>query len=124
MLAMKTQACADLMDRSKSLASLGICLAMRRSVRRPIGAADLEAPGAVRPLDDFQREAPDLLQGAAQFRPCIAPISEDMAQPRPSLEDGPQDGWRAVAVLDIGGVDDRADQQAQRVDDDVALASP
>ena len=36
---------------------------------------------------------------------------------------GFQDGRRAVAILNVGGVNDDADQQAQRVDDDVALAA-
>lgn len=48
-----------------------------------------------------------------QFRPCIAAIiGKDMAQPRPAIEYGFQDGRRAVAVLDVGSVNDGADQQA------------
>lgn len=42
---------------------------------------------------------------------------------RPALEDGFQDGRRAVAILDVGSMDDHSDQQAQRIDDDVALAA-
>lgn len=124
MFAMKTQACADSMDRSKFLASLRH-LPSHAKVRSttPSARQDFEAFGAVRPLDDLHRKLADLLQGAPQFRPCIATIGKDMAQPRPALEYGFQDGRRAVAVLDVGGVNDDADQQAQRVDDDVPLAA-
>lgn len=40
-----------------------------------------------------------------------------------AFEDGLQDRWRAVAVLNVGGMDDEPDQQAERVDDDMALAA-
>lgn len=53
---------------------------------------------------------------------AFSAIGKDMAQPRPALECGFQDGRRAVAVLDVAGVNDDADQQAQRVDDDVPFA--
>lgn len=72
------------------------------SLDDPSTRQDLEAFGAVRPLDDLHRELADLLQGAPQFRAGIASISEDMAQPRPALEDGCQDGRRAVAILTWG----------------------
>jgi hypothetical protein len=43
-----------------------------------------------------------------------------MAQPRPALEDRLEDDGGTVAVLDVGGVDDKTDHQAERVDDDMA----
>ena len=46
-----------------------------------------------------------------------------MAQPRPAFEDRFQDESRAVTVLNIGGVDDETNHQAERVDDDVTLAA-
>ena len=46
-----------------------------------------------------------------------------MAQPWPALDDGFQDGRCAVSVLDVGGVNDDSDQQAQRIDDDMPLAA-
>ena len=83
------------------------------SLYDPTARQDLEAFGAVRSLDDFHRELADLLQGVPQFRPGIAAIGEDMAQPRPAFEDRFQDDWRAVAVLNVGGVNNHADQQAK-----------
>src|SRR5690606_2882117 len=47
----------------------------------------------------------------------------DMTQPRPALEDRFQDGGRAVAVLNVGGVNDQPDHEAECVDDDMALAA-
>lgn len=93
------------------------------SLHDPPARQDFEAFGLVRALDDFQRELSDLLQCAPQLRPGIAAIGEDMAQPRPRFENGLQDSWRAVAVLNVGGMDDEPDQQAERVNDDVALAA-
>ena len=89
----------------------------------PIGAARPRNFDVVRSLDDFQRELAHLSQCASQLRPDIAAISKDMAQPRPALEDGFHDRRRAVTVLNVGGVDDEADQQTEHVDDDIALAS-
>lgn len=89
----------------------------------PTARQDLEAFGAVGTLDDFERELADLLQGSPQLRPGIAAIGEDMAQPRPALEDRFQDGGRSVAVLNVGGMDDQPDHEAERIDDDMPLAA-
>jgi len=71
-----------------------------------------ENPG----LCGFDGSLEVLGQPSASSQPCEW-------QPWPALEYGFQDGRRAVAVLDVGGVND-ADQQAQRVNDDVPLAAP
>lgn len=42
------------------------------SLHDPTARQDLEALGAIRSLDDFQRELADLLQGVLQFRSGIA----------------------------------------------------
>lgn len=83
----------------------------------------LEALCLVRSLDDLQREAADPFQRTPQFGARIATIGEDMAQPRPALDDGLEHLRRPVAILDRSAVDDEADQQAKRVDDDVPLAA-
>lgn len=46
-----------------------------------------------------------------------------MAQPRPPLKDSLEGGRGAVAVLDVCCMDDETDQQADRGDDNVALAA-
>ena len=47
-----------------------------------------------------------------------------MAQPREEVVDGFDDQRCAIAVLDIGGVDRGANQQAGSIGHDVALAAP
>jgi hypothetical protein len=83
---------------------------------------ELEAFGFVRPLDDLQGERADLLHRALKLRSGIAAVGEDVSQPRPAFENGPEGSRCAVPVLDIGGVDDETDHQADGVDNDVTLA--
>jgi hypothetical protein len=51
----------------------------------------------------------------------IAAIGEESRQEREGAEQGRHQQRSSVAVLDVGGVDDGAHQQALRVDQDVAL---
>jgi hypothetical protein len=46
-----------------------------------------------------------------------------VAQPWPALENGFEHHWRGVAVLNIGAVHDKSNQETARVGDDVALAA-
>jgi len=73
-------------------------------------------------LDDFDLPASGLGHGFGHFRPLISRIGED-----------PLDEWKvpprltqqiagAVAVLNVGRQNAHAKQQAERVDEDVALA--
>ena len=110
--------------RSKSLASLRHLPShanvlstthLRGSTSKPLMASVT--------LDDLQCELADLLHCSFQLRSRIAAIGEDMAQPRPAFEDRFQEVRRAVTVLDIGGMDDETHQQAERVDNDMALAA-
>ena len=45
-----------------------------------------------------------------------------MAQPGEGMAEGLQHRRSAVAVLNIGAMDDQTDQQTQRISDDMALA--
>ena len=45
-----------------------------------------------------------------------------MAQPRIARPDRGEHDRRAVATLDVSGVNDRADEAALQIDDDVGLA--
>jgi hypothetical protein len=53
----------------------------------------------------------------------IKPIGEDVAQPRTEVPDGGQDIDGPVAILNIGGLNHKADQLALSIGDDVALAA-
>src|SRR4051812_34069265 len=74
--------------------------------------------------------APDDLPGhlaadGAQPRPGlrtpVAPVGVELEQERVQAEQRPHQQQAAIAVLDVGGVDDRLHQQALGVDQDVAL---
>ena len=53
----------------------------------------------------------------------IGAVGKQMAQPGKQVVDGANDKRGTIAILHIGGVDFSADQQAQRVGDDLALAT-
>lgn len=86
-----------------------------------LGQGD-EAPG-VAALDDLQRPAARVGDGLGHPGPLIAGIGEDAldeGEQAPSLA---QDLAGAVAVLDVGRMNDDAQEQAERIDEDVALAA-
>ena len=58
---------------------------------------DLEALGGVGAFDDLHCPAADLVQSAAQLRPCVAAIGKDMAQPGEGVADGVEHLRRAGA---------------------------
>ena len=73
-------------------------------------------------LDDFGFEVgEDFCQGLLEFRPLIAAIGKQLLQERIHAEQGCKEQDAPVAVLDIGGVNDGVEQQAQRIYEKVAL---
>ena len=58
---------------------------------------------------------------ALELRPSIAAVGKEPGQERKGAEQGRHQHRAAVAVLDVGGVDDRMHQQALRIDEDVPL---
>jgi hypothetical protein len=46
-----------------------------------------------------------------------------VSQPREAGSNGSEDARRAVAILEVGGMDDRRDQQAQGIGQDMTLAA-
>ncbi len=76
----------------------------------------------IRALDDFQLPAAGRGDGSGHYRSLVAAVGED------GLDEGERSARRAkqlasaVAVLHIGGMNDDAQQQAERIDEDVALA--
>jgi hypothetical protein len=77
-----------------------------------IGALhDLEFPGARR------------RHGVRRLVALIGAVGEDPLDEREEPPRLAQERDRAVAVLDVGGMNEDAQQQAKRVDEDVALAA-
>jgi hypothetical protein len=75
-------------------------------------------------LDDLDRPGAGLCQRCRQLRSLIVGIGEDAfdegkAAARATVEDQ----QRAIAILQIGRVDDDVQQEAERVDEDVPLAA-
>ena len=75
-------------------------------------------------LDDLDRPDSGLCQRRRQLRSLIVGIGEDAfdegeATARATVEDQ----QRAIAILQIGGVDDDVQQEAERVDENMPLAA-
>ena len=74
-------------------------------------------------LDDFQHPATGLSDNLAHLRSLITGVGED------ALDEGEQTPRRleqiasAVAILDVGRMDGDAQEKAERVDENVALAA-
>ena len=74
-------------------------------------------------FDDLQCPATGIGDDLFHLWPLIPCIRED------ALDEGEQTACRAqhlagtIAILHVGGMDDHAQQEAERIDEDVALAS-
>ena len=62
-----------------------------------------------------------LLLRRAEFRALIAAVGEELLQEGPAPEQGRQHKRAAVAILNVGGMHHSVQQQAYRVDEDMAL---
>lgn len=75
----------------------------------PPAQQHLEALCGVGPLDDLQRPAPE---GGAQLRSGIAAICKDVTKLRGLAPQSGEDPGRAIAILNVGGMDFAGDQVA------------
>jgi hypothetical protein len=72
--------------------------------------------------DDFRFEVrQDLCQGLVESRPLIGSIGDQLLQERMHPEQSGKKQDAAVAILDIGGVNDGVEQQAQRIYENMAF---
>jgi hypothetical protein len=75
-------------------------------------------------LDDYKRPGAGLGNGGCGFRPLIGGISEDPLNEREEAARATiEDEQCAVAILHGGRMDDDVQQQAERVDQDMAFAA-
>ena len=89
----------------------------------PSAWENLEALRGVGSLDDFEAPITLSIEGSLELFSPIAAIGEDVAQPREARSDRGENVRCAIAILDVGGMDDCRDQQATSVGEDVALAA-
>ena len=75
--------------------------------------------GSLDDLDIDARQNP--FHRTLELRSLVAAVGIELDQERKGAEQARHQQRAAVAVLDVGGVDDRVHQQALRIDEDVAL---
>ena len=74
-------------------------------------------------LDDLQGPRAGLGDHLGHLWPLVSGIGKDALDKREGSPRRAQQVARAIAVLHVGRVDDHAQQEAQRIDQDVALAA-
>ena len=75
-------------------------------------------------LDDLQHPAAGLCEGNSERRSLVSGIGEDALDEGKETAGAPiEDEPRAIAVLDVGGVDDDVQDETERVDEDMPLAA-
>src|SRR4051794_9792531 len=94
-----------------------------RPLRHPTTREEDEALGPGEAPDDDQRQ-PEQEAGEQGREPVVDPVGEHRPQPRVEPLQALEEIADAVRVLDVGGVDDHAEQQARGVDPDVPLPAP
>lgn len=77
----------------------------------------------IRALDDIDRPRPRPCHDGPHFGAFVAAVADDALDEGKPLSGLPQQRFRAVAILNIGGANIDVQQQAGRVDKDVALAA-
>ena len=81
-----------------------------------------EALGVVGSFDDFDFEAgQDFGERVAEDRPLIGAVGEQLLQERKLTEQRRQQQDAAVAILNVGGMNDGVQQQTQRIDQKMPL---
>ena len=88
----------------------------------PAARQKFEALCVVGALDDLDGPLADAAQGIAELVASITAIGEQVSQPGEAVDDLGEQQWRAIAILDVGGVDQGVNQIALGVGKDMALA--
>ena len=98
------------------------------SVEPPDGSLDNPAFGqhhklpSIGALDDLHVDlTAGTLQSLLELRPLIAAVGVEFQQEREHAEQRAHEQNAAVPILDVGGMDDRVQQQALRIYQDMAL---
>ena len=90
----------------------------------PALGQDFESDGGRRAFDDLDCPVTGLGRSLRGFRPSIAAITVDALNEREQTTRAAVKYQRhSVAILNIGGMDRYAQQKAERIDEDMALAT-
>jgi len=93
------------------------------SLNDPSLRYDLESACVIRPFDDLDRPAAGSSCRCRRFRTLVAAISKDAFDEREQTAGAlVEHQCDAVAILDVGRMNSDAQQEAERVNQDVALA--
>ena len=90
----------------------------------PAAQQNFKALGAIGTFDDLHRPIANLFQSPAQFRTRVGGIGKDMAQPGKGMADRLEHIRRAVPVLDIGAMNQRANQLAKGIGSRCGACTP
>ena len=96
------------MDRSQSLASL-----RERPSQAKVRSTTQRRGKSSKPFVASKRLTISMVKRPraavrSELRALIAAVGEEVTQPRPAFQDGLQHDGRAVAIMDVGGVDDQS----------------
>jgi len=122
--AISIHAPAEAIDFSQSLASR-----LHRSSQANVRYTTQRRVSTLKPfalsvrLTICNREFRDLAQGCPQLRTGITALGKDVPEPQQASEDGFESRHYAIAVLNVGAVDDDPNHQTDRIDNDIPLAT-
>lgn len=125
---------SDMGEQNPSSCTVDCCLEIfgEAAASAEPGEGSLDDPSAGQEFKTFRSVGafydlygpfPDFFEAPFQFRPSIATIGEDMPQVRVFPADGFEHGGCAIAILNIGGMDNESDEVPERIGDDMSFAS-
>ena len=95
------------------------------SLDDPAFGQDDEAFDLIRTFDDFEvHPSQTFLQRFLEFAPLIASVGIELQEERKHSKQRRHQKRPAVAILNIGGVDESVHQQALRIDENMSLLAP
>jgi hypothetical protein len=89
----------------------------------PAPRQDDKAADGIGTLDDLDGPVADFVESGVELGAAVGAVGKDMPQPRMEISDLGQDQWCAIAILDVGFMDNSGDQQAVGVGEHVALTA-
>ena len=87
----------------------------------PAPRQDDKAADGIGTLDGLDGPLANLVESGVELGAAIGAVGKDMPQPRMEISHCGQDQWCAIAILDVGFMDNSGDQQAVGVGEQVAL---